>query len=114
MTEQVHGRTTAPSQSITRQTASEINPLISSLWTEDTLDGLARMVLTLGYLLSEVENPGESSDPSFGNLYLLFGPIAAALRIEASAPCLATPGTVVDAPETAPAPLSRTSQEVRS
>lgn len=82
MADTATGRDAAPSQSITRKTASEINPLIGTLYTEDTLDALAMMVSTLGYLLSEVENPKENTDPSFGNLHLLFGPIAAALRFE--------------------------------
>lgn len=65
-----------------RETASRLNPLISELFTEDTLDQCSRMVQTLGYLLSQIDTPPEGTEPHFGNLYLLFNPIAAALFYE--------------------------------
>lgn len=73
---------------IDRETASTINPLISSLWTEDTLDQCSRMVRHLGYLLSQIDNPPEGTEPHFGNLYLLCLPIAAALDYEAANPLM--------------------------
>ena len=67
---------------VTRKTASQINPLISVLWTEDTLDNLAGMVHALGYLLSQVDHPPPGTEPTFGALWLLFSPLAAALEYE--------------------------------
>lgn len=72
---------------IDRETAQNLNPLIG-LFTEDTLDQCSRMVQDLGYLLSQIDNPPEGTEPSFGNLYLLFNPIAAALEYEAANPTL--------------------------
>lgn len=67
---------------VDRETASKINPLISNLWTEDTLHSLSGMVLTLGYLLSQVDSPPEGTEPCFGSLWMLCGPIASALEWE--------------------------------
>ena len=72
---------------IDRKTASNLNPLIG-IFTEDTLDQCSRMVMNLGYLLSAIDNPPEGTEPHFGNLYLLFNPIAAALEYEAANPTL--------------------------
>lgn len=73
---------------IDRETASRINPLISELFTEDTLDQCARLVRDLGYFLSQVDNPPEGTEPRFGNLYLITSPIAAALDYEVANPHL--------------------------
>lgn len=75
-------RTMSKTTSVDRETASKINPLISNLWTEDTLHSLSGMVLTLGYLLSQVDSPPEGTEPSFGSLWMLCGPIASALEWE--------------------------------
>jgi len=72
---------------IDRETASNLNPLIG-IFTEDTLDQCSRMVMNLGYLLSAIDNPPEGTEPQFGNLYLLFNPIAAALKYETENPSL--------------------------
>ena len=83
--------TSAP---IGRAVASTINPLIGS-FTEDSLSNLSRMVDDLGYLLSQVENPPDGSEPSFGSLYLLCGTISAALKYEIENPHLAAVGKEV-------------------
>lgn len=70
---------------IDRETASNLNPLIG-IFTEDTLDQCSRMVMNLGYLLSSIDNPPEGTETQFGNLYLLFNPIAAALEYESANP----------------------------
>jgi hypothetical protein len=62
---------------VDRATASKINPLISSLWTEDTIDSLSDVIYELGYIaVSE-------HDLATANLFHLFGAIAAALEWEA-------------------------------
>lgn len=40
---------------VDRETASQINPLISSIWTEDTLDAVAAVVYEIGFMISETE-----------------------------------------------------------
>lgn len=65
--------TTTP---VDRDTASRINPLISTLWTEETLDNAAFTVFELGYLATG------QNDLATDNLYHLFAAIAAALRWE--------------------------------
>lgn len=67
---------------IDRETASRINPLISELFTEDTLDQCARLVRDLGYFLSQVESPDGDTKPRFGSVYMITLPIAAALLYE--------------------------------
>jgi hypothetical protein len=61
---------------VDREAASKINPLISNLWTEDTLDAAAATVFELGYLATG------QRDLAVGNLYHLFSAIAAALTWE--------------------------------
>lgn len=73
---------------IGRAAASTINPLIGS-FTEDSLSNPSRMVNDLGYLLSQVENPPDSSEPSFGGLSLFCSTISAALKYESENPHLA-------------------------
>lgn len=60
---------------IDRATAAKINPLISSLWTEDTLDSAASVVYGLGYIVTTTELAIE-------NLFHVFGAVAAALEWE--------------------------------
>lgn len=73
---------------VDRETAARLNPLISSIWTEDTLHQLAGVVRDLGYYLSILNDVPEGHEPHFGNLYLLFGPIESALAYEATNPRL--------------------------
>lgn len=47
------------------------------------------MVDDLGYLLAQVDNPPDGTEPSFGSLYLLCGTISAALKYESENPHLA-------------------------
>lgn len=61
---------------VDRATAARINPLISNLWTEDTLDSLSSVVYELGYLVIS------ENDLATDNLFHLFGAIAAALEWE--------------------------------
>jgi hypothetical protein len=79
---------THESAPIGRAAASTINPLIGS-FTEDSLGNLSRMVDDLGYLLSQVENSPDGSEPPFGSLYLFCGAITAALKYESENPHLA-------------------------
>ena len=65
-----------------RDTAHRLNPLISAIWTEDTLSGIAGVVDDFGYLLSQVDQPPAGAEPRFGRLYLVMGCIAAALIYE--------------------------------
>lgn len=65
-----------------RETASRLNPLISELFTEDTIDQCARLVRDLGFFISQIEDPEGNHAPRFGNLYLITQPIAAALFYE--------------------------------
>ena len=67
---------------VDRATAHKLNPLVSNLWTEDTLDSLSGVVDDLGYFLSVVADPPEGQEPHFGRLYLLCGAISAALAYE--------------------------------
>lgn len=60
---------------VDRETASRINPLISSLWTEDTLHSMSSVVLELGYLIS-------ASDGAPEHLFRVFETVAAALAWE--------------------------------
>lgn len=75
-------RTLAPA--VDRATAHKLNPLVSNLWTEDTLDSLSGVVDDLGYFLSIVAHASEDEVPRFGRLYLLCGAISAALAYEAA------------------------------
>ena len=68
-----------------REAASVLNPLISDVFTEDTLDRVASVITDLGYYLSLVEeNIPETGELRFGNLYQLFNVCAAALRYESA------------------------------
>jgi hypothetical protein len=86
----MRGRFNQPSRSlamsintpIDRKTASRLNPLISELFTEDTLDQCARLVRDLGFFISLAECPEGNAEPRFGSLYLITQPIAAALFYE--------------------------------
>lgn len=46
---------------IDRATAAKINPLISSLWTEDTLSNVAAVVYEIGFMVSETELAKENT-----------------------------------------------------
>jgi hypothetical protein len=71
---------------VDRDTASKINPLISTINTPDSLEVMSRMVSCMGFLLSQIDNPAEGTVPEFGNLYLLFETISAALDYESDHP----------------------------
>lgn len=60
---------------VDRDTAAKINPLISSLWTEDTLDAAHSVIYELGYIVTTTEL-------GIKNLFYIFGVIAAALEWE--------------------------------
>lgn len=60
---------------VDRETASRINPFISSLWTEDTLHSMASVVYELGYMITD-------TDLAHDNMFHVFGAIAAALEWE--------------------------------
>lgn len=60
---------------IDRETASRINPLISPLWTEDTLDRAASVVSEIGYLVAEADTPPK-------HMFAIFDAISAALEWE--------------------------------
>jgi hypothetical protein len=60
---------------VDRETASRLNPFISSGWTEDTLHSMAAVVYELGYMISETEL-------AHGHMFNVFGAIAAALEWE--------------------------------
>jgi hypothetical protein len=68
-------KTMCEKPTIDRETASRINPLISGLWTEDTLDTAAAVVYELGYIVT-------STELAIENLYHVFGAVAAALAWE--------------------------------
>lgn len=57
---------------VDRATASQINPLISSLWTEDTLSNVASVVYEVGFMVAETELAKE-------NVFHVFEVAAAAL-----------------------------------
>lgn len=78
--------TTVP---VDRATASTLNPLVSSINTSASLEVLSRMVSCLGFLLSQIDQADEGRCPEFGNLYLLFETIAAALAYESDNPRIA-------------------------
>lgn len=65
----------ASAQIIDRSIASRINPIISPLWTEDTLASVADVVFEMGYLISDTELQRDS-------LFHVFSAIAAALQWE--------------------------------
>ena len=46
---------------VDRATASKINPLISSLWTEDTLSNVASVVYEVGFMVAETELARENT-----------------------------------------------------
>ena len=75
-------------QTIDRNTANLLNPLIGRICTEDTLCVVRGMVSSMGNLLSIVENPPEGTEPAFGEIYLFFNVIASALDYEIENPRL--------------------------
>jgi len=79
----------APAPSVDRETANRLNPLISSFFTEDTLNDVVSMVSDMGYLLSFVARSPKGTEPQFGSLYLFCNVIAAALSYESENPRLA-------------------------
>lgn len=60
---------------VDRKTASRINPLISSIWTEDTLDTVASVIYEIGFMVSETNLAKEHT-------FAVFDAISAALRWE--------------------------------
>lgn len=60
---------------VDRETASRINPLISSVWTEDTLNTVASVVYEIGCMVSETELAKD-------HVFAIFDSAAAALRWE--------------------------------
>lgn len=46
---------------VDRATAARINPLISSLWTEDTLANVAAVVYEVGFMVAETELAKENT-----------------------------------------------------
>lgn len=60
---------------VDRETASQINPLISSTWTEDTLDAVAAVVYEIGFMISE-------TDLAKDHVFRVFEACAAALQWE--------------------------------
>jgi hypothetical protein len=76
---------------IDRGTAHRLNPLISELWTNDTLTETSSLMRDLGFFLSVCENPQDDEEYRFGRVYLMFGAIAAALEYEADNPNLCRP-----------------------
>lgn len=62
---------------VDRETASRINPLISTTWTEDTLHSTAAVVYELGYMITDTELAHD-------NVFHVFGAIAAALEWESA------------------------------
>ena len=87
----------AKASTIDRGTAHRLNPLISCLWTNDTLRETSNLVRDLGFFLSVCDNPAEGQDPCFGRTYLMFGAIAAALEYEADNPKLCSSGHLFSA-----------------
>jgi len=67
---------------VDRATANRINPIIGAAMMADTLDGCARVIDDLGYLLSAIARPKEGAEPSFGDLFLVCNVISAALKYE--------------------------------
>lgn len=57
---------------VDRSVASAINPLIGSLWTEDTLAAVSSVVYELGFMVAETELAKE-------NTFRIFEAAAAAL-----------------------------------
>ena len=78
---------------VDRETASSLNPLIGTLFTEDTLRQVSSIVSDMGYLLSVVANPPDRTDPEFRSLYLFCNVIASAIDYELSNPRLAGAST---------------------
>lgn len=78
---------------IDRETAASLNPLIGSLFTEDTLDQCSRMVRDLGCFLSAIDNASDGQEAHLGSLYLICDPIAAALKYEIGNPRLCSGNT---------------------
>ena len=70
--------------SVDRETANRLNPLIGAGMIEDTLDGCARVIDDLGYLLSAIAHPEKGAEPSFGDLFLVCNVVSAALKYESS------------------------------
>lgn len=60
---------------VDRETASRLNPLISNLWTADTLDTVAVAIDELGHIVSDTEL-------SIKYVFVLFSAAAAALAWE--------------------------------
>lgn len=68
---------------VDRDTASKLNPLVSSISTRDTLDQVSSMLGDFGYLLSQIAFPREGTNPELGHLYLLCETFSAAISYEA-------------------------------
>lgn len=86
---------TTPFAAIDRETASKINPFISRLWTEETLDSLSELVTDMGcYVSANEDSPGPLTMRS---MYLVFGAIGAALKYEAANMSLRGPGAGIPA-----------------
>jgi hypothetical protein len=64
---------------ISREVAHELNPIISDVWTTDTLTGIAALVEGCGYLISEFDGQKSCTLQRF---YLLSEAVSAALRYE--------------------------------
>lgn len=62
---------------VDRQIASQLNPLISRLWTEDTLDISALVIHEISCLI-----PLPGTEPTVGGLHHVLDAVAAALEWE--------------------------------
>lgn len=61
---------------ITRETASRINPLISSIGTNDTISICAQLIRAMGFAM-------EGADPDFAlSMWRITGAISAAMEFE--------------------------------
>jgi hypothetical protein len=69
------------SASITRETASRLNPIISPVGRNDTISQCAHLVESLGVFVST----SDAADDSRCHLHLLTGSIDAALNFELAA-----------------------------
>lgn len=72
---------------VNRQTAAQINPLISDVSTEDTLSSVAGLISDLGHFLSGAIGSDGVAYISLGRLYLITNAMQAALLFEAQHPC---------------------------
>lgn len=73
-----------PLQSPNREIASILNPLISALWTEETLDNVSAVITDLGFFISLCEEDISGNEPRFGQMWRLLGTCAAALNYESA------------------------------